>query len=72
MSLSKIKRSGLSSFIRSLDGIDWVEVFHDVSPMIGCVCPSQLLVEPLRERLEEAEEDGDPIGRPAVSTNPEP
>jgi len=24
----------------------------------------------IRERLEEAEEEGDPIGRPAVSTNP--
>jgi hypothetical protein len=26
----------------------------------------------LRERLEEAEEEGNPIGRPAVSTNPDP
>jgi hypothetical protein len=26
----------------------------------------------MMERLEEAEEKGDPIGRPAISTNPEP
>ena len=26
----------------------------------------------IREKLEEAEEEGDPIGRPAVSTNPDP
>jgi hypothetical protein len=26
----------------------------------------------IRERLEEVEKDGDPIGRPAVSTKPRP
>ena len=26
----------------------------------------------IKERLEEAEKDGDPIGRPVVSTNQEP
>jgi hypothetical protein len=26
----------------------------------------------IREKLEEAEEEGDPVGRPAISINPDP